>query len=262
MVVFPDGRQVQARGTVEGRIARTRQGRRGLRLRPGVRARRRRRTDVRRDGAGGEASALAPGGGLPGAGLGIVGRRLADRRLTLTRIGQADWTGGERTGRRRQGRRAWRMTAQRRERETFVTPPRTRWEFASSLFRGVGGRAPEADDSDSAPESLAGLGGTDHRREPTDGEFELARGGRSARLRCRRRPEPAPGAAGWGDECSTSRTTRGGRSGRIAALDDPARTTDEPDPHAQTGAPRRVGLRAGPFSFRGSEPTGRGTMPP
>ena len=81
LVAFPDGTEVWAEGVVEGTIARAGAGKRRIRLRPGVRAGRRRRTHLRRDDAGGEARHLAPGPGVPVSG----GRaRRSRRRLSRT----------------------------------------------------------------------------------------------------------------------------------------------------------------------------------
>ena len=62
---WPDGREVAARGEVEGVIAAAPRGDERVRLRPGVRADRGRRPHVRGDDAGREACALAPGPGVP-----------------------------------------------------------------------------------------------------------------------------------------------------------------------------------------------------
>ncbi len=62
---WPDGREVAAFGTVEGSIADSAPGGRGVRLRPGVRARRVRRTDVRGAGTCGEACRVASGSRVP-----------------------------------------------------------------------------------------------------------------------------------------------------------------------------------------------------
>ncbi len=63
MVVWPDGGEVVAEGVCDGHDRRARARRAGLRLRPGVRPRRRRRPHVRRDDRRGEARPLAPGSG-------------------------------------------------------------------------------------------------------------------------------------------------------------------------------------------------------
>ena len=64
VAAWPNGRETVAEGTVEGVIADRAARPCRFRLRPGVRARRGRRTDVRRDGRRGEAPLVASGPGL------------------------------------------------------------------------------------------------------------------------------------------------------------------------------------------------------
>ncbi len=64
-LAFPDGANVTASGSLEGRIAERRRGARRIRLRPRVRGG---RTHLERDGPGGQESALASGPGPTRAG--------------------------------------------------------------------------------------------------------------------------------------------------------------------------------------------------
>ena len=75
LVRWPDGGELAWRASARAGSRPPSEATR-VRLRPGLRARRRRRADVRRDDAGREARPLAPRSGLPGAG----GRA---RRLTI-----------------------------------------------------------------------------------------------------------------------------------------------------------------------------------
>ena len=66
--LFPGGREVAAHGVVEGTIARERRGQRWLRIRPGLRPRRRGRPHLRRDVERREERPVAPGPGVSGPG--------------------------------------------------------------------------------------------------------------------------------------------------------------------------------------------------
>ncbi len=68
LVRWPDGREVTATGAVEGVIATAARGQGRVRLRPGLRAPRGGRADVRRARRRGETRPLPPGTGVSGAG--------------------------------------------------------------------------------------------------------------------------------------------------------------------------------------------------
>ena len=92
LVAFPDGSEVWAEGVLPGTIADRAPGRQRLRLRPGVRARRRRRADLRRDAAGGEGRRVPPRPRLPGAGRGAGRGAVAGRDVTSPgRQGSSLW---------------------------------------------------------------------------------------------------------------------------------------------------------------------------
>ena len=73
LVAFPDGTELWAEGVVDGTIARSGPGEWRLRVRPGLRARRGRRPDVRGDDLGGQARHFASREGVPRPG-GRTGR--------------------------------------------------------------------------------------------------------------------------------------------------------------------------------------------